>query len=119
MAVTDKAWDGSSSNYEDADAYCSACLIDSNPSGADKKVDLCKLPVKEPNGDINRNAVHNAAARFNQLSGVSEEEKRSAARKLLSIYRNDLHEEPPQVLKSAGGTTSKEMSANIRRAAGR
>lgn len=42
------SWDGSASNYEDTNAYCSACLIDVNPSGEDKVQGLCMLPVRGP-----------------------------------------------------------------------
>jgi hypothetical protein len=48
-----KAWDGSASNYEDTDAYCSACLMGVNAAaGRDEKVQShCKLPVKQPGSD--------------------------------------------------------------------
>lgn len=45
-----RAWDGSASNYDDTDAYCSACLIDVNgAAGRDTKAQShCMLPVKAP-----------------------------------------------------------------------
>jgi hypothetical protein len=119
MAVSDAKWDGSSANYKDANAYCAACLIDTN-EGGEKIAGACKLPVKEPGGAINRNAVHNAAARFDQLNDVPADKKAAAARKLVSIYKNDLKETPPDsVLKAAGLSTSKQVSDNIRKRAGK
>jgi len=118
MAVSDKPWDGSSANYRDAAAYCDACLVDTN-EGREKAVTNCKLPVKEPGGAINRNAAHNAAARINQLDAPSAI-KKTAAAKLVAIYRRDLKEEPPDsLIEMAGMTTSRAMSDRIRRAAGR
>jgi hypothetical protein len=91
MAVTDKPWDGSASRYKDTDAYCAACLIDSNEAGKDKIQANCKLPMKEPNGDINKNALGAALAALNGarggLKGVSPQDRKSAAKKLLSAYR--------------------------------
>lgn len=66
-AIVDKPWDGAASRYADTDAYCAACLIDDNPSGAEKSQAKCHLPYKEPNGDININAVRNALARVGQV----------------------------------------------------
>lgn len=116
MAISDRKWDGSSANYRDANAFCAACIIDTN-DGGDKVVANCKLPVREPNGDLNRNAVHNAAARFNQLD-VPADVKKAAARKLIGYYR-ELKEDAPEVIREAAGIGSRQVSANIRRAAGK
>lgn len=87
FAVTDKAWDGSASRYDDTDAYCKACLIDENDSGADKVQSKCKLPVYEPNGDLNSNAVRDAISRLPQLKGVSQESKDAAKKKLRTLAK--------------------------------
>jgi hypothetical protein len=99
MSVSEAPWDGSASNYSDTPAYCDACLVNDNSgprSGWTQ--DKCHLPVKTPAGAISRNGAHNAASRINQLKGVSAASKASAKRKLASIYRNDLKEDPPDVL---------------------
>src|SRR5262249_49238218 len=62
MAVTDKAWEGARPRSDTPEANCASCLIDLNGKGEDKTQDNCKLPVKEPNGDINSNALGAAAA---------------------------------------------------------
>jgi hypothetical protein len=102
MAFTDAKWDGSASNYKDTDAYCAACLIDTNPSGADKTQANCKLPVKTPDGDYNTNAMSAAAAALAGARGgiqASSSDKKKAAKKLLSLYRQ-AKMEPPDSLTS-------------------
>lgn len=109
MATTDKAWDGSASRWPDTASYCDSCLIDLNPSGTerDKKTqNNCKLPVREPNGDINTNALSSAAAVLNGgmggLTGVSPQVKKAAAKKLMGMY-SDAEMPPPDSLKKLAG----------------
>lgn len=101
MAIVDSPWDGSASRWPDTDAYCASCLIDTNPSGADKIQANCKLPIKEPNGDINVNALGPAAAALagarGGLKDVSPADKKKAARGLLSAYRQAKRPVPDSV----------------------
>jgi hypothetical protein len=102
MAITDKAWDGSASRWSDTASYCASCLIDENEPGKDKIQANCKLPVKEPNGDINRNAVHAAAAALAGGRGgvkASPSARKAAARKLVRLY-GQLKETPPPSIKN-------------------
>lgn len=88
-SLSNRPWDGSASNYKDADAYAAACLVDTNPPGQPKVKNLCHLPIKEPNGDYNRAAMGAAAAALVGGRGgvqLSPAVKKSAARKLASIY---------------------------------
>jgi len=64
---TDKPWDGAASKYADTDAYCAACLIDENTGSGPKVQSKCHLPVKEPGGAYNKNAIRNALARIGQV----------------------------------------------------
>ena len=64
---TDAAWDGAASRYKDTDAYCAACLIDENSGSGPKVQSKCHLPVKEPSGVYNKNAIRNALARIGQV----------------------------------------------------
>lgn len=102
MPFSNKPWGQfSESDYKDAEAFCAACLIDLNPPGEKKKKSLCKLPVKEPNGTYNRNAIHAAAAALAGARGgvkAPPEARRKAARKLLRLYR-EMEEEPRESLK--------------------
>ncbi len=101
MAITSKPWDGSASKYADTAAYCSACLIDTNPSGADKVQSMCKLPIKEPNGDINSNALGAASAALagarGGLKDVSPADKKKAAKALIRAYGEAKMDVPPSL----------------------
>jgi hypothetical protein len=106
MAVSDKPWGSiSDSDYKDAAAFCKCCLIDLNEQGKDKVKGMCKLPVYEPDGTLNRNGVHAAAAALAGARGGVKaplNEKRKAARKLLRLYA-ELKEEPPESIKKLAG----------------
>lgn len=102
MAIVDKAWDGSASRYANTPAFCRACIVNTNTG--DPKTwtqDNCKLPVEEPNGDVNRNAVHNAAARLSQTQ-IPPAQKKAAARKLAGYYRQ-MKEDLPDIVKRLAG----------------
>lgn len=99
MAISDAPWDGSASNYSDAASYCDACLVNDNTG--DRKSwtkDACHLPVKDKNGNINKNGLSAAAARLGQTK-TSPENKKAAARKLVSYYRQ-AKMTPPDSLKN-------------------
>lgn len=100
--ISEKPW----SAYTEADytieQWHSACLIHLH-SGPPTSKSECKLPVKTPNGALNRNGVHAAAA---ALAGARSplkappEQKAKAARALRGYYRQ-LEEEPPDSLKQS------------------
>jgi hypothetical protein len=98
MAIVDKPWDGSASRWPDTASYCKSCLIDENEAGQDKVQSKCHLPVKEPNGDINKNALGAAAARLGQTK-TSPANKKAAARKLRALY-NQANMPVPDSLKN-------------------
>ncbi len=103
MTITSKAWDGSASKYPDSAAYCAACLIDTNEPGQDKVQSNCKLPIKEPNGDINSNALGPALGALmgarGGLKGVSPADRKKAAKALLRAYQ-EAKMTPPDSLKN-------------------
>lgn len=103
MAVSNEPWSNfSESDYADAAAYCRACLIDENAPGKPKTKDACKLPVYEPDGDLNRNGVHAAAAVLAGGRGgvqASSAAKSAAARKLLRLY-GQCGDVPPDSLRA-------------------
>lgn len=104
MAYTSKSWDGSASRWPDAKSYCAACLIKREHSGELTKDD-CSLPVKEPNGDVNVNALAAAAGALagarGGLRGVSASDRKSAARALLRYYHGAKMEPPDSLKKMA------------------
>ena len=102
MATTDKAWDGSPSRWPDTKSFCDSCLIDTTPDGQDPVQANGKLPVMEPNGDINTNAVHAAASALaGGRGGVKAPPavKKAAARKLVKIY-DQMQEDVPDSIKN-------------------
>lgn len=105
MSVSERPWTNiTPSSYATANAYCAASLIDLNQG--EKSKGLCKLPIKEPGGAINRAAVHAAAAVLAGGRGgvqAPQEQKVAAAKRLVSIYRNDLKEDPPDSLLRLAG----------------
>lgn len=105
-SVSDKPWGNiTAASYATPNAYCAASLIDLNTG--EKSKALCKLPIKEPGGAINRAAVHAAAAVLAGGRGgvqAPQDEKVKAAKRLVSIYRNDLNEDPPESLVRLAGS---------------
>lgn len=108
MPVSNKPWSNVEKTveaYGSAERYCRACLIDLNEPGEDKVAGKCKLPIREPGGAINRNALAAAAAALvGGRGGVDAPlaEKRKAARKLIALYR-EADMEPPESLKRLAG----------------
>lgn len=110
--VSDAAWDGAASRFTD-EQYQKSCLVNRGGDGSVKE--KCSLPVREPDGTLNRNAVHSAAGMIAKLGDVSTAQKRAAARKLVSLYKSKLKEDPPVSL-SKLAAVSTAMSAEERKA---
>lgn len=97
--VSDKPWSDFSAADYTLEQYRRACLIVENGG---KTKDDCKLPVREPDGTLNRNGCHAAAQRLGQVDAPADE-KATAARKLVALYKNSLKETPPDSLVSLAG----------------
>lgn len=108
--VSDKPWsDFSQSDYTD-DQWYRATILHRNGDSRTKSDN--GLPIREPDGTLNRNGVHAAAARFNQTEGPAEA-KAAAAAALRGAYTT-LGEEPPeQVAQAAADTTAFAASVDI------
>ncbi len=118
--VSTRPWSGAASGYKDADAYCRSCLIDQNLAGVPKVADRCKLPVREPNGTLNRSALAAAASALAGGRGgidATPAEKSSAAVGLVALYRA-AGMIPPPSLRDLAGDTSGGMNRAIRTQAG-
>lgn len=100
MSVSDALWSPSTADYS-PEQWQRACLIDTEQGDSLIK-ERYKLPVKEPSGEVNRNGVHAAAGRIKEVEGISAGKRSAAARQLLSMYRNDLGEDPPDDLVNMG-----------------
>ena len=82
--------------------WARACLI--KPERPTSKA-MCKLPVREPDGTLNRNGIHAAAGALAGARGgvnAPPEQKRAAARKILGYYR-ELKEDAPESLYRVAG----------------
>ena len=87
MPFSDEPWESPESDL-DAAQFCAVCLIDTNPSGADKIKALCKLPIrKTPGGPYSRSALRNAAGRIFQMTGVDAATRKQAAKRLVALMR--------------------------------
>jgi len=97
-AVTRKLWKGDAARFAD-DEYERSCLVCRPGDGSPKE--RCSLPVLEPDGSLNANALGAAAAALagarGGLRGVSPEQKATAARKLRRLY-SQAEMEPPASL---------------------
>jgi hypothetical protein len=100
--ISEKPW----SDYTEADytleQWHNACLIHLH-TGPPTSKSQCKLPVKTPNGALNRNGVHAAAA---ALAGArsplkAPPEQKAKAASALRRYYSQLGETPPDSLKQS------------------
>ncbi len=96
MAVSDTPWGNFSQADYTVEQWKAACLIDSGQGDPNSK-ERYKLPVREPDGTLNRNALAAAAGRLNQVKGMSPEDMRIVAKKLISLYK-EAEAEPPEAL---------------------
>ncbi len=97
--VSEKPW----SEYKESDytpeQWHRACLIHQH-DGAPTSKAQCKLPVRTPNGAVNRNGVHAAAAALAGARGgvnASSEEISRAKAAIRRLY-SELDEDPPASL---------------------
>src|SRR3990167_4984059 len=86
---SDKPWGSiSEADYRDAEHFCASSLIDMNEGSGAKVKEKCKLPVKEPEGATNRNAMRAASAALAGARGgvqAPPEMKKMAAKKLMRM----------------------------------
>jgi len=98
--VSNKPWSNfKESDYDDAQ-WLRACLIDRGLNSGTAK-QRGSLPVREPDGTLNRNAVHAAAGALAGARGgikASPELLASAKKKLKALY-STLEEDAPESLK--------------------
>lgn len=101
--VSDTPWEKfTQADYSD-EQWKRACLVHTDGEGKQAH----KLPVREPNGQLNRNAVHAAAGRLNQLQPASL--RPAAAAKLRGLYKQ-LGEDPPE---SLSGTKKESATPTV------
>lgn len=83
-AISTSPWNGAPARFTDEEYQRSALIC---RAGDAPPKERCSLPVLEPNGDVNKQALGAAAARLNQVTGITPAMRSSAARKLVRLYR--------------------------------
>lgn len=105
-SVSDKPWGGFSQADYTPRQWHDACLVCMPPAaGQDQYAkDLCKLPVREPDGTLNRNAVHAAAGAhgISAVKGISADERMAVAKTLVGLY-HQIGDDPPMSLMQMAG----------------
>jgi len=88
LSITKMAWDESLDRFDD-EQYEASCLL--VREGDESAKERCAIPVLEPDGQLNVNALGIASIALqgprSGLVGISEAAKAAAARKLLRYYR--------------------------------
>lgn len=92
------------SNYKESDytpqQWHKACLIHDHGPGEVSTKNKCKLPIRTPDGVVNRHGVYSAAAALAGARGgvkASSKQKASAHRELVTIYAK-MDAKPPASL---------------------
>lgn len=102
MPISNRPWGQFSESDYSNEQWRRACLI--HLADDDVKANH-KLPVREPDGTLNRNGVHAAAAALAGARGgvdAPPDAKRAAARKLIRLY-GEAEMEPPESLRRLVG----------------
>lgn len=102
---TNKPWDGSANRWPDAASYADSSLINLNTGARSNwtKANV-KLPIQEPSGEYNVNAIHSAASVLSGgMGGVQAPPaaKKAAARKLAALYGRMKEDVPPSIKQMA------------------
>lgn len=94
--VSDRAWSSWSQSDYDNEQWKRATILDHETGNTPKE--RYGLPVREPDGRLNRNGVHAAAARLAGAGGgvhAPAQAKRAAAAELLRLY-SQIGDDPPE-----------------------
>lgn len=111
-SVSDKPWDQFTAADYTPEQWARACLIDTGEGDAASK-SRYKLPVKEPDGTVNRAGAHAAAGALAGARGgvtATPEQMMAAAKTLVRIYKSDLSEDPPGGLMKMAGMASASLA---------
>ncbi len=110
-SVSDKPWEQFTAADYTPEQWARACLIDTGEGNTTAK-SRYKLPVKEPDGAVNRAGAHAAAGALAGARGgidATPDQKAAAAKALVKIYQSDLAEDPPGSLMKAAGMAAASL----------
>lgn len=105
--VVDKPWDGSQTRFTDPQ-YEASCVLDRGGDAPAK--DRCSLPIREPSGEINKQAVHAAAARIGQVDAPADAVHK-AAKALVGAHAT-IGVDPPDSLKEKASESRAVLAAS-------
>lgn len=94
LAVSDTPWSTFSRFDYTEDQWKAACLIDTGEGEGRARY---KLPVREPNGTLNRHGLRAMTKKIDDLEGITEDLRSATARKMIGFYR-ELEEDTPTLL---------------------
>lgn len=100
--VSEKPWSSYTKADYTPDQWHRACLIHQHPADDHTSKSQCKLPVRTPDGALNRNGVHAAAAALGGARGgisATDAELASARTALARLYAQLNEEAPPSLVK--------------------
>lgn len=112
--ISMRPWSEYSSADYSPEQWHKACLIHQH-QGPPTSKSQCKLPVRTPNGAINRNGVHAAAAALAGARGgvdASDAEKASARTSLVRLY-GELGEDAPAGLAKHSDMSDDEFLEHV------
>lgn len=99
-AVSDKPWDPKKDDYTDVQ-WKAACLLDD------------ALPVREPDGTLNKNGVISAAKMIGHVKGASDVDLQAAAKTLMGLLSTVGEKATPSVLALASGKRSEDLDEEL------
>jgi HK97 family phage prohead protease len=108
--VSDRSWDRVAEADYSAAQWRAACLVDTGVGDGKARY---RLPVREPDGAVNRGAVRAAGHGIAAVRGISSDLRRSVARTLVGLYRDELHEDPPEGLETMAGLRDPQDSPAV------
>jgi len=106
--VSDKPWSDFGQADYDMGQWHRACVLHRHDGDPMAKTD-CSLPIREPDGTLNRNGVHAAASRIGSVKGATAAQKKAAAKALVAAYKM-MKEDPPESLMSMAGMAGEAVA---------
>lgn len=111
MAVSNRRWSDFAVGDYTGQQWKAACLVDRGVGDPDSKGRYA-VPVREPNGDINRQAVLALAKGGGAgMAGLTDAQIKTAGRRLVRIMKDDLQMDPPEQLLNLAGLVGAARSA--------
>lgn len=111
-STTSAPWDGSPSRFSDSQ-WAASCVLDRGASAGTAKTRY-SLPIREPGGALNANAVAAAAGRLNQVKDAAASAISAAKAALRSAYKT-LGKTPPDSISAAAPSYQSREGVEIAR----